>query len=113
MICIGPLAHGTPVKRVSLLQIDPAPILRASLHPGARRPGDARFVDVFPGRGIALVAIVDDQVETQPLDLRGRHSNFAEGDGRLDAVTVRRSSPDRKSTRLNSSHLGISYAVFC
>src|SRR5471030_3347552 len=22
-------------------------------------------------------------------------------------------SPDRKSTRLNSSHLGISYAVFC
>src|SRR5947199_10176223 len=26
-------------------------------------------------------------------------------------VTVAR--PDRKSTRLNSSHLGISYAVFC
>src|SRR5258705_8230408 len=26
---------------------------------------------------------------------------------------TRRSRPDRKSTRLNSSHLGISYAVFC
>src|SRR5262245_65209984 len=26
---------------------------------------------------------------------------------------VLRSSEDRKSTRLNSSHLGISYAVFC
>src|SRR5258705_9727829 len=25
----------------------------------------------------------------------------------------RSSRPDRKSTRLNSSHLGISYAVFC
>src|ERR1035438_5025718 len=25
----------------------------------------------------------------------------------------RRGYPDRKSTRLNSSHLGISYAVFC
>src|SRR5262245_63038505 len=25
----------------------------------------------------------------------------------------RRRRPDRKSTRLNSSHLGISYAVFC
>src|SRR5262245_64201701 len=25
----------------------------------------------------------------------------------------RPSGPDRKSTRLNSSHLGISYAVFC
>src|SRR5262245_63246653 len=24
-----------------------------------------------------------------------------------------RTEPDRKSTRLNSSHLGISYAVFC
>src|ERR1035438_8127746 len=24
-----------------------------------------------------------------------------------------REAPDRKSTRLNSSHLGISYAVFC
>src|SRR5258705_8612597 len=26
---------------------------------------------------------------------------------------ARRFRPDRKSTRLNSSHLGISYAVFC
>src|SRR5262245_63115773 len=28
-------------------------------------------------------------------------------------VSSRTISPDRKSTRLNSSHLGISYAVFC
>src|SRR5258705_6631561 len=28
-------------------------------------------------------------------------------------VHLRRLSKDRKSTRLNSSHLGISYAVFC
>src|SRR5947199_6539206 len=27
--------------------------------------------------------------------------------------TLERGHPDRKSTRLNSSHLGISYAVFC
>src|SRR5438045_5445899 len=27
--------------------------------------------------------------------------------------SIRSSSSDRKSTRLNSSHLGISYAVFC
>src|ERR1035438_10845579 len=27
--------------------------------------------------------------------------------------TQQRAQPDRKSTRLNSSHLGISYAVFC
>src|ERR1035441_10899732 len=29
------------------------------------------------------------------------------------AVKIRELKPDRKSTRLNSSHLGISYAVFC
>src|SRR5258705_4832183 len=38
-------------------------------------------------------------------------------DHRLDPPAQRRlghrQEPDRKSTRLNSSHLGISYAVFC
>src|ERR1035438_6707796 len=29
------------------------------------------------------------------------------------AASFKKLSPDRKSTRLNSSHLGISYAVFC
>src|SRR5437899_2879798 len=28
-------------------------------------------------------------------------------------LRIRAKNPDRKSTRLNSSHLGISYAVFC
>src|SRR6266513_4852489 len=32
---------------------------------------------------------------------------------RLSAGTHRRWSRDRKSTRLNSSHVSISYAVFC
>src|SRR3712207_8982300 len=31
----------------------------------------------------------------------------------LDAAQVARASGDRKSTRLNSSHANISYAVFC
>src|SRR5258705_7116553 len=31
----------------------------------------------------------------------------------LDAIGELEEIPDRKSTRLNSSHLGISYAVFC
>src|SRR4051812_49814664 len=33
--------------------------------------------------------------------------------GRREAVGAHRLSPDRKSTRLNSSHMSISYAVFC
>src|SRR5262245_64925146 len=43
-------------------------------------------------------------------DNKGQHSiNIAA----LAAVVAERGSLDRKSTRLNSSHLGISYAVFC
>src|SRR5437899_8847771 len=43
---------------------------------------------------------------------------FGPGDPRLPAslsslAELYRTSRDRKSTRLNSSHLGISYAVFC
>src|SRR3712207_7598192 len=35
------------------------------------------------------------------------------GLGRFDFFTVLDRGPDRKSTRLNSSHANISYAVFC
>src|SRR5437773_7353756 len=31
----------------------------------------------------------------------------------LDLIAAEEDSPDRKSTRLNSSHITISYAVFC
>src|SRR5205814_8849121 len=44
-----------------------------------------------------------------------RHAELARDRKRVarDAVAVRGRFGDRKSTRLNSSHLGISYAVFC
>src|SRR5438045_9125861 len=37
----------------------------------------------------------------------------AEGKPAADAKEAKPTEGDRKSTRLNSSHLGISYAVFC
>src|SRR5437868_11324567 len=46
---------------------------------------------------------------------RGRHGShrvWFRGAAR-QRREVRRASPDRKSTRLNSSHVSISYAVFC
>src|SRR5437899_8327018 len=56
-------------------------------------------------------------------DGRGRHPRRLQEEGAGDEPgrlrrlrTARRAGghgPDRKSTRLNSSHLGISYAVFC
>src|SRR5438045_5704382 len=38
---------------------------------------------------------------------------ITEGIPTSDMIKVRQFMQDRKSTRLNSSHLGISYAVFC
>src|SRR6266852_8108651 len=74
---INPLIHpSSPLSKAPtaprLLQIDPAPILRAALDPGARRPRDAGFVDVLTEGGIALVAIVNDKVEAEPLLSRGQ-----------------------------------------
>src|SRR5262245_34784482 len=42
-----------------------------------------------------------------------QHLRHEAGSDALDLVRARQTSGDRKSTRLNSSHLGISYAVFC
>src|SRR5205814_10228273 len=53
-----------------------------------------------------LVAAERDQVHSLFEHLRGRRLVLAAAEG----GSVER---DRKSTRLNSSHLGISYAVFC
>src|SRR3712207_8032286 len=45
---------------------------------------------------------------------RGRGAGPADGDRAGEAaVRVHRDGRDRKSTRLNSSHANISYAVFC
>src|SRR5689334_24538845 len=44
------------------------------------------------------------------------HEDVGEHDGRVERVAVERlerGTRDRKSTRLNSSHSSISYAVFC
>src|SRR3712207_7427949 len=57
--------------------------------------------------------------EDQPVapDPSTRHSNVAVGlPGELNSnvgVSSAVEAPDRKSTRLNSSHANISYAVFC
>src|SRR2546426_4619318 len=44
---------------------------------------------------------------------RGRRGQEPRSEERLELLTVRDTQRDRKSTRLNSSHLVISYAVFC
>src|SRR5436853_2866815 len=51
---------------------------------------------------------------SRPRARRSRgHEQFRESAPVRAGRGFRHLSPDRKSTRLNSSHLGISYAVFC
>src|SRR5262245_65978444 len=60
--------------------------------------------------GRLKVMISDDEGREVILAILGPNEFFGEM-GLIDDAP--RSARDRKSTRLNSSHLGISYAVFC
>src|SRR5258705_8582255 len=64
---------------------------------------------LVPGAGQALTAQVASFVG------RLRSQPFADAFQRVPGIaeSVEWAKADRKSTRLNSSHLGISYAVFC
>src|SRR5205814_10363613 len=68
-------------------------------------PGDRDRARHRPSRRLALLCHAD----------RTRDESALVPAGRIAATRrrARHGHPDRKSTRLNSSHLGISYAVFC
>src|SRR5207249_11884934 len=64
-------------------------------------------------RGLTHMTAAVDTVRDTPFVVGGRtfHSRLMVGTGKYrDNETMER---DRKSTRLNSSHVSISYAVFC
>src|SRR5262245_51144378 len=67
------------------------------------------------GNQAGATLVLDDRQVTSGvfnLDLDFGSALYA-GDARWLQIEVRQGRSDRKSTRLNSSHLGISYAVFC
>src|SRR5437899_9448305 len=64
-----------------------------------KRSGESRG-----GAGTGEAAPGDGEARAGPAPARLRSPS---------AAVLQRSGLDRKSTRLNSSHLGISYAVFC
>src|SRR5690606_41584779 len=59
------------------------------------------LLDEDPNQGLGLVRTQEGRDRDRSLSLRGRRKESKETAG------------DRKSTRLNSSHVKISYAVFC
>src|SRR5205807_10454609 len=74
--------------------------------------GRAEEVQVFADAHVVVGAERVGHVTHQPLDLPGLANAVRAGDrGRTARGSHARQ--DRKSTRLNSSHLVISYAVFC
>src|SRR3712207_9310123 len=70
---------------------------------------DALPIWVFNDRGsIAMVARVGDRVRPKVVSIpSGWWASLSPSGSSANALT------DRKSTRLNSSHANISYAVFC
>src|SRR5262245_7239070 len=76
--------------------------------PGPIEPGDAQVGRAAAGEPGVLPGVPDDRVAG------GQVRAGRSGDLPWCAGRTRVADPlDRKSTRLNSSHLGISYAVFC
>src|SRR5437764_3073149 len=60
-------------------------------------------------RGVGVDDVAVERVEDRLLEDRAEPRHHDE----LDAVRLEHVDQDRKSTRLNSSHRCISYAVFC
>src|SRR5690606_40289230 len=87
------------------------PFARSGYPPGLRSFPTRRSSDLFfcAGRSIRArrVPVVDSH---QPTD--GTRQSIVTAGARLRSVDANQLQ-DRKSTRLNSSHVKISYAVFC
>src|SRR5256885_9504500 len=74
------------------------------------RSAPSRFIAEIPGE----LSDRDEQEALRGLaGIRARATSWASGGGSSGSGSFRGGGGDRKSTRLNSSHLVISYAVFC
>src|ERR1035438_4614013 len=75
--------------------------------------GAAAIVGGFVSISAAIVGVVDKfAMMDQGYRLKGLHQ-LMNPQAAMKLDMVMKGLGDRKSTRLNSSHLGISYAVFC
>src|SRR5690242_20950186 len=70
---------------------------------------DVQALQVGAGDGHNLGGLIDEQ----QLAVTERHVREAVAAGARVLTGGKRAAKDRKSTRLNSSHMSISYAVFC
>src|SRR5262245_64562904 len=76
------------------------------------------YTTLFRSRVVDQVNVPDPSTQLTGLAYMGegaaaRLVGADRANGRLLLFSLNEAKRDRKSTRLNSSHLGISYAVFC
>src|SRR5690242_21099301 len=75
--------------------------------------GDHRALHSFPTRRSSDLVAPGVTVEVGGGDRHGVGAHRERGQRGEGAITQATLAVDRKSTRLNSSHMSISYAVFC
>src|SRR3712207_8965329 len=86
---------------------------RSTLFPYTTLFRSARADDVGHREAGALERLLDDRQDLAGLRSGVARVRDAAVDERRRPAHPRGLTPDRKSTRLNSSHANISYAVFC
>src|SRR5262245_65189166 len=99
------LSVSAPVARA------PVRIVRSDQAPG-RRGGDEMAAGGTATATVLFTDVVGSTEVRADLGEAAADALFVEHHRQLGQI-VSRHGGDRKSTRLNSSHLGISYAVFC
>src|SRR5439155_18256552 len=77
-----------------------------------RHAGDQRRCASTPQPGEYATDFVAGENDRHPLRSLGAHQRVQPPDGYVHHIPIQEHQ-DRKSTRLNSSHVAISYAVFC
>src|SRR5207249_11377010 len=102
-LCLVFFFHAPPTTALYTLSLhDALPICLGRVH--AWSPPGQQL-----SSGVALVTLVG----PVPPGLTDCQHGIAAGGQRVAGRPVSRTFEDRKSTRLNSSHVSISYAVFC
>src|SRR5690349_23851518 len=96
---------------LEFLQIKEPKLLASDLSP-ASYPKDPDLEWCPPGHGDLYTALRGSGLLRRLIDA-GYERVFVSNSDNLGAVPDPRVAGDRKSTRLNSSHVEISYAVFC
>src|SRR5690554_6174655 len=108
-----PLPNESPAATADRLALAKA-LAVAGRHPDALIIGSDQVAHI--GDEIFGKPGTVDKARAQLVRMRGKSVTFHTALAVVNAVTGQQtvtSEPDRKSTRLNSSHVRISYAVFC